>query len=191
MFLQLFFGYCALMIVASGILAISLRNPVHCVLMVLVLFFHMAGLYLTLNAEFLAAVQIIVYAGAILVLYLFVLFLVSLREELHLDAFVPGAWLGRVIAAGLAVGLVAVIPAFTLGEKGSWTVNAVRELTHTKAMGQELYSTYLLPFEIAGLILLVALIGGLVLARRDEEPLAEGERTLDPQQAPKAEEVSR
>ena len=111
MFLQFFFGYCALMIIASGILAISLRNPVHSVLMVLVLFFHMAGLYLTLNAEFLAAVQIIVYAGAILVLYLFVLFLVSLREELHLDAFVPGAWLGRIIAVGLAVGLLYVIPA--------------------------------------------------------------------------------
>ena len=182
MFLQLFFGYCALMIITSGILAISLRNPVHCVLMVLVLFFHMAGLYLTLNAEFLAAVQIIVYAGAILVLYLFVLFLVSLREELHLTAFVPNAWLGRIIAAGLAVGLIAVIPAFTLGEKGAWTIEAIRELTHTKAMGQELYSTYLLPFEIAGLILLVALIGGLVLARRDEGTGREGADSGDPSQ---------
>ena len=168
MFDQLFFGYCALMIIASGLLAISLRNPVHCVLMVLVLFFHMAGLYLTLNAEFLAAVQIIVYAGAILVLYLFVLFLVSLREELHLDAFVPGAWLGRIIAGSLALALVAVIPAFSLGEKGKWTIDAIKELTHTKALGVEMYSTYLLPFEIAGLILLVALIGGLVLARREE-----------------------
>ncbi|MDR2550985.1 MAG: NADH-quinone oxidoreductase subunit J [Desulfobulbus sp.] len=168
MFPQFFFGYCALMIVASGLLAISLRNPVHCVLMVLVLFFHMAGLYLTLNAEFLAAVQIIVYAGAILVLYLFVLFLVSLREELHLTAFVPNAWLGRIIATGLAVGLIATIPAFTLGEKGVWTVDAIRQVTHTKALGQELFATYLLPFEIAGLILLVALIGGLVLARRDQ-----------------------
>ncbi|MCL2340913.1 MAG: NADH-quinone oxidoreductase subunit J [Proteobacteria bacterium] len=168
MFFQLFFIYCALMIVASGLLAISLRNPVHCVLMVLVLFFHMAGLYLTLNAEFLAAVQIIVYAGAILVLYLFVLFLVNLRDELHLTAFVPSAWLGRIIAAGLALGLVATIPVFTLGEKGVWTVEAIRQATHTKALGQELYANYLLPFEIAGLILLVALIGGLVLARRNQ-----------------------
>ncbi|MCL2790997.1 MAG: NADH-quinone oxidoreductase subunit J [Desulfobulbus sp.] len=168
MFSQLFFGYCALMIIVSGLLAISLRNPVHCVLMVLVLFFHMAGLYLTLNAEFLVAVQIIVYAGAILVLYLFVLFLVNLREELHLTAFVPNAWLGRIIAVGLAVGLIATIPAFTLGEKGVWTVKAIAEATHTKALGQEMYTDCLLPFEIAGLILLVALIGGLVLARRDE-----------------------
>jgi NADH-quinone oxidoreductase subunit J len=178
MFLQLFFGYCALMIVFSGILAISLRNPVHCVLMVLVLFFHMAGLYLTLNAEFLAAVQIIVYAGAVLVLYLFVLFLVSLREELHMDAFIPNPWLGRAIATGLALGLLYALPSFTPGVKGTWTVDAVRELTHTVAMGQEMYSTYLLPFEIAGLILLVALIGGLVLARRDQDIRVETRETI-------------
>jgi NADH-quinone oxidoreductase subunit J len=184
MFLQIFFGYCALMIIASGILAISLRNPVHCVLMVLILFFHMAGLYLTLNAEFLAAVQIIVYAGAILVLYLFVLFLVSLREELHLDPFVPNAWVGRIIATGLALALVYVIPTFGLGEKGVWSVEVIRELTHTKALGQEMYSTYLLPFEIAGLILLVALIGGLVLARKEGagKPQSEAQDDLPPVQ---------
>jgi len=181
MFTQFFFGYCALMIIGSGILAISLRNPVHCVLMVLVLFFHMAGLYLTLNAEFLAAVQIIVYAGAILVLYLFVLFLVSLREELEMDGFVPSAWLGRIISICLAGGLLYVIPSFLLGEKGAWPASAIKELTHTKALGQELYSTYLLPFEIAGLILLVALIGGLVLARRETKVPPESEDSIESQ----------
>lgn len=193
MFTQIFFMYCALMIIASGILAISLRNPVHCVLMVLVLFFHMAGLYLTLNAEFLAAVQIIVYAGAILVLYLFVLFLVSLREELRLDAFIPSAWLGRAIAAGLAAALLYAVSAFSLGEKGNWPVEAIRELTHTKVIGQELYSTYLLPFEIAGLILLVALIGGLVLARREEGVAVENQpmETGHTERQASHEEVSR
>ncbi len=192
MFLQLFFIYCALMIVASGLFAISLRNPVHCVLMVLVLFFHMAGLYLTLNAEFLAAVQIIVYAGAVLVLYLFVLFLVSLREELHMDAFIPSPWLGRAIASGLALGLLSALPSFTPGSKGTWSVEAVRELTHTVVMGQEMYSTYLLPFEIAGLILLVALIGGLVLARRDEGyPVETQESLTDQSDGLACEEVSR
>jgi NADH-quinone oxidoreductase subunit J len=193
MFTQIFFMYCALMIIASGILAISLRNPVHCVLMVLVLFFHMAGLYLTLNAEFLAAVQIIVYAGAILVLYLFVLFLVSLREELRLDAFIPSAWLGRTIAAGLAAALLYAVSAFSLGEKGNWPVEAIRELTHTKVIGQELYSTYLLPFEIAGLILLVALIGGLVLARREEGVAVENQpmETARTERQASHEEVSR
>jgi NADH-quinone oxidoreductase subunit J len=193
MFTQIFFMYCALMIIASGILAISLRNPVHCVLMVLVLFFHMAGLYLTLNAEFLAAVQIIVYAGAILVLYLFVLFLVSLREELRLDAFIPSAWLGRAIAAGLAAALLYAVSAFSLGEKGNWPVEAIREMTHTKVIGQELYSTYLLPFEIAGLILLVALIGGLVLARREEGVAIENQsiETAHTESQASHEEVSR
>lgn len=180
MFDQLFFGYCALMIIISGILAISLRNPVHCVLMVLVLFFHMAGLYLTLQAEFLAAVQIIVYAGAILVLYLFVLFLVSIRQELQLDAFIPNPWIGRIIAVGLGAGLLYVIPAFTLGEKGAWPQAAIKELTHTKALGQELFTTALLPFEIAGLILLVALIGGLVLARREDTEPLESEEIPNP-----------
>ncbi|NLX18021.1 MAG: NADH-ubiquinone/plastoquinone oxidoreductase chain 6 [Desulfobulbus sp.] len=194
MFTQIFFIYCALMIIASSILAISFRNPIHCVLMVLVLFFHMAGLYLTLNAEFLAAVQIIVYAGAILVLYLFVLFLVSLRDEIRLIPFIANAWIGRAVSAGLAgVLLFAVLPSFTIGEKGRWTVEAVREVTHTKAIGQELYTTYLLPFEIAGLILLVALLGGLVLARRergesdDEEVSAD---TTHPGSTPIQEEVS-
>lgn len=168
MLTQLFFGYCALMIIMSGILAISLRSPVHCVLMVLVMFLHIAGLYLTLNAEFLAAVQIIVYAGAVLVLYLFVLFLVNLRDEIRLNPFVGNVWVGRGIAIGLALALIAVLPAFIPGEKGEWPLAAVREVTHTKAMGLELYTTYLFPFEIAGLILLVAVIGGLVLARREQ-----------------------
>lgn len=166
---QILFLYCALVILASGILAISLRNPVHCVLMVLVLFFHMAGLYLTLNAEFLAAVQIIVYAGAVLVLYLFVLFLVSLREELRLNAFVPRPWIGRIIAIGLALALLRIVPAFTLGPQEAWTSQAIKAVTNAKALGLELFSTFLLPFELAGLILLVALLGGLVLARREED----------------------
>lgn len=166
MFTQIFFLYCAVMIVGTGILAITLRNPVHCLLMVLVLFFHMAGLYLTLQAEFLAAVQIIVYAGAILVLYLFVLFLVNVRDEMRTDPLVGSAWVGRIMAGGLAVALIGILPVFTLGGKGSWPAERVRAITHTKALGIEMYSTYIFPFEIAGLILLVAVIGGLVLAMK-------------------------
>jgi NADH-quinone oxidoreductase subunit J len=155
------------MIVGTGLLAINMRNPVHSLLMVLVMFFHVAGVYLTLHAEFLAAVQIIVYAGAILVLYLFVLFLVNLRAELQVDRFVGSSWVGRTLAAGMAVVLIGIQPMFTLGEKGSWPLERVQEITHTKALGMEMYTTYLLPFEIAGIILLVAVIGGLMLAKKD------------------------
>jgi NADH-quinone oxidoreductase subunit J len=176
MFTQIFFLYCAVMIVGTGILAITLRNPVHSLLMVLVLFFHMAGLYLTLQAEFLAAVQIIVYAGAILVLYLFVLFLVNLRDEMRIDPFVGSAWIGRIMAVGLAVVLIGILPVFTLGSKGNWPAERVREITHTKALGIEMYSTYIFPFEIAGLILLVAVIGGLVLAMKKPLDAAAGRK---------------
>ncbi|HHB75027.1 MAG TPA: NADH-ubiquinone/plastoquinone oxidoreductase chain 6 [Desulfobulbus sp.] len=173
MFTYLFFLYCAVMIVGTGLLAITMRNPVHAVLMVLILFFHMAGLYLILGAEFLAAVQIIVYAGAILVLYLFVLFLVSLRDEVKMDRFVTSAWLGRIISVGLAVSLIAMLPTFVLGTKGHWPMAEVIKATHTKALGMEMYTTYILPFEIAGLILLIAVIGGMVLAKHDPPTIIE------------------
>jgi NADH-quinone oxidoreductase subunit J len=167
MFNQLVFLYLASVIIGTGLLAVRFKNPVYSVLSVLILFVHMAGMYLLLNAEFIAAIQVIVYAGAILVLYLFVLFLVNLRQEITMDRFIGNHRYGTAASIGLGLCLLAVIPSFTIGEKGTYTVERIAELTHTKAMGVELYTTYLLPFEIAGLILLIAVIGGLVLARQD------------------------
>lgn len=170
---KLAFLYCASVIITTGMLAVRFKNPVYSVLSVLVLFFHMAGLYLLLNAEFLAAIQVIVYAGAVLVLYLFVLFLVSLRDEVKTERFILNHRYGAVASICLSFCLLAIIPAFKLGTKGDYTIERISELTHTKAMGIELYSTYLLPFEIAGLILLIAVIGGLVLARKGEDDMVQ------------------
>ncbi|MEQ1845126.1 MAG: NADH-quinone oxidoreductase subunit J, partial [Nitrospira sp.] len=78
---QLFFGYFAGMIVITSILVVALKNPVYSALSLLVMFFHVAGLFITLHAEFLAAVQIIVYAGAILVLYLFVVMILNVTQD--------------------------------------------------------------------------------------------------------------
>ena len=167
MFLPIFFWYCAAVILGTGALAVSLRNPIHSVLSVLVLFFHLAALYLLLQAEFLAAVQIIVYAGAILVLYLFVLFLVDLRKEMELSPFVPTAWLGAAFAGALFLVLLWALRSFTPGEAGEWASEALVKTGNTRALGIELFTNHLLPFEIAGVILLVALIGGLILAIRD------------------------
>ena len=166
---QIAFIYCASVIIGTALLAVRFKNPVYSVLSVLVLFFHIAGLYLLLNAEFLAAIQIIVYAGAVLVLYLFVLFLVSLKSEVRVERFIKNSRLAIAASFGLGLSLLVCIPSFKLGAKGQFPVERVSELTHTKAMGMELYSTFLLPFEIAGLILLIAVIGGLVLARKEEE----------------------
>jgi len=166
---QLLFLYCAVVIIGTGLMAVRFKNPVYSVLAVMVLFFHMAGLYLLLNAEFLAAIQIIVYAGAILVLYLFVLFLVSLRQEVKIERFIASHRVSTVVSVCLGACLLAIIPSFKLGAKGQYPVERIEQLTHTKAMGLELYSNFILPFEIAGLILLIAVIGGLVLARNEKE----------------------
>lgn len=165
---QLIFLYCALVIISTALLAVRFNNPVYSVLSVLVLFFHIAGLYLLLNAEFLAAIQIIVYAGGILILYLFVLFLVNLRQEIRSQRFVAHHRLSTVISIILGLSLLAIIPYFKLGAKGNYPVARIEQLTHTKAIGMEIYSTFILPFELAGLILLIAVIGGLVLARNDK-----------------------
>lgn len=171
---HLLFFYCALVIISTALLAVRFKNPVYSVLAVLGLFFHMAGLYLLLNAEFLAAVQIIVYAGAILVLYLFVLFLVNLRQEVRVERFIVNHGLSTLVSVSLGCLLLAIIPFFKLGTKGNYPLERIQQLTHTKAMGLEVYSTFLLPFEVSGLILLIAVIGGLVLARNDKEAAEDG-----------------
>src|SRR6187551_1779507 len=95
---QLFFGYFAGMIAMTSILVVALRNPVYSALSLLVMFFHVAGLFITLHAEFLAAVQIIVYCGAILVLYLFVVMLLNVKQDDRYHAQYPlGALLGVTI----------------------------------------------------------------------------------------------
>src|SRR5208283_5535283 len=86
-----FFGYFSIMIIILSLLIITRKNPVHSILWMLFLFFHIAGLYLFLNAEFLAAVQVILYAGAILVLFLFVITMLNLKTEIFTESFI-GEW---------------------------------------------------------------------------------------------------
>ncbi len=163
---HLFFFYFAAVIVATGVLVVSLRNPVYSALSLLILFFHVAGLYVTLHAEFLAAVQVIVYAGAILVLYLFVVMLLNLKRE---DRFH-----GQLPVGGL-LGITLLTEAMLLfasrnGAAGFRSVSEGEAATasgNTEAIGEMLYSTYLFPFEVASLILLVAMIGAIILAKRD------------------------
>ncbi|MBI5633105.1 MAG: NADH-quinone oxidoreductase subunit J [Nitrospirae bacterium] len=163
---QLFFGYYAFTIIILSLLVVTRRNPVHSVMWMLLLFFHIAGLYLFLNAEFIAAIQVIVYAGAILVLFLFVVLLLNLKEEISLKQFV-GSWPAGLFVTGLLfVSVVSVLGSYIQGPIGKYSIAAVRSETHTKALGKLLYTEYLFPFEIASLILLVAVIGAIVLAKR-------------------------
>lgn len=162
---ELFFGYFAIAIVLFSIFVITVRNPVHSILWMLLLFFHIAGLYLFLNAEFIAAIQIIVYAGAILVLFLFVVLLLNLREEVKIRFI--GAWpSGLTFSIVLLAVIILSIRSFIAAPPGKYTVELIEKETHTKALGKLLYTDYLFPFEIASLVLLVAIVGAIVLAKR-------------------------
>jgi NADH-quinone oxidoreductase subunit J len=160
------FAYLAAAIIILSILVITRRNPVHSVITVLLLFFHIAALYLTLNAEFLAAIQVIVYAGAILVLFLFVMLLLNLREELVVSRYI-GPWpLGLMAALGLLFMIMLSLRSFISGPKGQITAAVIKAGTHTKVLGKILFMEYLYPFEIVSMILLVAIIGAIVLAKK-------------------------
>jgi NADH-quinone oxidoreductase subunit J len=161
---QLIFLYFAAVIIASAVLMITRRNPIHSVMFMLLLFFHIAGVFVLLNAEFLAAVQLIVYAGAILILYLFVVMLLSVDRETkaaRANRFWP--WLvgfGFVIAAEIALLVLRGTFPADRGQAVKIAGAGVKEL------GVELYTNYLVPFEIASVILLVGLVGAVMLAKK-------------------------
>ena len=167
---QLFFAYFACAIVILSLLVVTRRNPVHSVLWMLLLFFHIASLYLFLNAEFMAAIQVIVYAGGILVLFLFVVLLMNLRDELKIGKFIGAAPTGFTFAAGLLVVVLMSIRSFVAAPPGIYTIEMIKQETHTKILGKLLYTEFLYPFEVASLILLVAIIGAIVLAKRRLKP---------------------
>jgi NADH-quinone oxidoreductase subunit J len=107
-----------------------------------------------------------VYAGGIMVLFLFVVLLVNLRDEVNLGRFIGAAPTGFTFAAALFVLVFMSLRAFVLAPPGKYTIELIQQETHTKALGKLLYTEYLFPFEIAGLILTVAIVGALVLAKR-------------------------
>jgi len=168
----LFFGYFAGVIGLTAILVVALKNPIYSALSLLIMFFHVAGLYVTLRAEFLAAVQIIVYAGAILVLYLFVVMLLNLKRDdryhtqWRVAAFVCLPLSVELLVLGMS-GRVLARPEQSAVPTGEAISAAPAAADNTLAIGETLFSTYLYPFEIASVILLVAMIGAIVLAKRD------------------------
>lgn len=164
---QIAFYYLAAASVASAILSVTRRNPVHSMLWVLALFLHVAGIFLLVGAEFLAAVQVIVYAGAILVFYLFFLMLLDLPSEAARPRF--GAHWPLCAAAGLAFAALAwyaqpglVPPAKRLAAGGPSPGSL-------SAVGLALFTQFALPFEIASLVLLAAIVGAVVVAKRKTE----------------------
>jgi len=168
------FFYFAAVIVLTAVLVVAFRNPIYSVIALLVMFFHVAGLFVTLHAEFLAAVQIVVYAGAILVLYLFVVMLLNLKQDDSYQRQVGwGIGLGIVglaemiyLVLSAQVGNSPAIGTAALQASASPKVAAIVTRGNTEAIGYMLYTKYLFPFEVASLILLVAMIGAILLAKK-------------------------
>lgn len=162
--IPVFFAYFALMSMAAAVLTVALKNPVHCGLALLALLLHVSGLFVLLNAEFLWAVQVVVYAGAILVLYLFVLMLLNLKTEERYFHTTYIYFLAPTLLGSLYV-LALLFKSPYGGAKGDAPTTAVLDQGDTYAIGIKMFSDYLLQFEIVGVFLLGAIIGAIVLAK--------------------------
>ncbi|MBI5167711.1 MAG: NADH-quinone oxidoreductase subunit J [candidate division NC10 bacterium] len=158
----------ALVAMASAIAVIIQRNPVYSALYLILTFLSLAGLYLQLQAQFIAAIQVIVYAGAIMVLFLFVIMLLDLRKEEQ--RAVKGGYqllIGLLLAAILLGELGLVFGGGVLkGVPGEFSPEKVSALGNTQVVGRLLFTDFLLPFELTSVILLVAIVGAIVLAKR-------------------------
>jgi NADH-quinone oxidoreductase subunit J len=161
---QIAFSYLAAASVATAILAVTRRNPIHSMLWVLALFLHVAGIFLLVGAEFLAAVQVIVYAGAILVFYLFFIMLLDMPREIAGRRF--GAHWPLCAAAGLAFAGLAWYASDTAPLPARPPTTEGVSTGSLSTIGNALFREFALPFEIASLILLAAIVGAVVVARR-------------------------
>ena len=159
-----FFYFLSALTVLSGVLVITRKNPVHSALALIVSLLGQAALYLMLYAPFVAGVQIILYAGGIMVLFLFVIMLVNIEKSQKEDQF-NKQWLVG-LAAAVALGVLFVL--VYIKGKGWFPDRAIQmpEQSNTQQVAVLLYGDYMLAFEIASLLLLVAVIGAVVMAKK-------------------------
>jgi NADH-quinone oxidoreductase subunit J len=162
------FTVLAVVTVITAILVIVQRNPVASAIFLIITLFSLAGIYLLLNAQFIAVIQVLVYAGAIMVLFLFVIMLLNLEKEKkiitrHRLQKVLGIFLGIILLAQIGMVFNSVL---LEGTKGTFPPEKVAGLGNTQVVARLLFTDYLLPFEITSVLLLVAIIGAIVLAKR-------------------------
>ena len=160
-------------LVASAVMVISARNPVHSVLFLILAFFQAAGLFVLLGAEFLAMLLVIVYVGAVAVLFLFVVMMLNINFATLRQGFLSYLPMGMAIGAILLAELSAVLGGWVKSPAPVSMVGApmppASEITNTVALGQVLYTQYFYLFQAAGMVLLIAMIGAIVLTHRVRE----------------------
>lgn len=162
----------AAILIASAVMVVTSRNPVHSVLFLILAFFNAAALFLLAGAEFLAMILVIVYVGAVAVLFLFIVMMLDIDFVQLRQGFQRYAPIGAVIGAILFLELLFVFGSWQFApDVGAMRMNAVPadpSVTNTEALGRLVYTDYIYLFQVAGLILLVAMIGAIVLTLRDK-----------------------
>jgi len=166
----LFYLFSAVLL-TSSVLVIAARNPVHAVLFLILAFFNAAGLFLLMGAEFVAFILVIVYVGAVMVLFLFVVMMLDINFRAMRQGFSRYLPIGGTVALILLAQLVLVTSAWVVDAHVlSTTTSATTGLVeNTRAIGRVLYTDYFYPFQVSGLILLVAMIGAIVLTLRERK----------------------
>lgn len=167
----LMFYIFSLVTLLSACMVISSKNPVHSVLFLILAFFNAAGLFVLLGAEYIAMTLVIVYVGAVAVLFLFVVMMLNVNFSEMRDGFLKYLPLGGTVAVTIFAEFV-VIFSSSLASKNALApaqnmVAASGEITNTQAIGAILYTNYAYPFQMAGIILLIAMIGAIVLTKRE------------------------
>lgn len=162
--IQSLFYFLSFVAILSALLVITARNPVHSVLYLVLTFFAIFGHYILLNAQFLAIVHIIVYAGAIMVLFLFVIMLLNLNQDT--EPLKPAlAKIAGAVAGGLL--LITFVAAFKSAGTSTDLVVKNPDIGLVKNLGRVLFDEFLLPFEVSSILLLVAMVGSVLLAKKE------------------------
>jgi len=171
MIAALFFYLFSAVCIASALMVIASRNPVHSVLYLILAFVNAAGLFLLLGAEFLAMILVVVYVGAVAVLFLFVVMMLDVDFAELREGFLQYLPVGALIGIVLLAEILLVVGAWTIGGATPRVVAAPipTDVSNTEAIGLVLYTKYIYFFQAAGLVLLVAMIGAIVLTLRHKE----------------------
>ena len=166
---EILFWALSVIAVFSALMVVISKNPVYSVLWLIVTFFYISGHYILLNAQFLAIVNIIVYAGAIMVLFLFVIMLMSLNKDTEPQ---KNKWLKLAGAVAGGSLLLVLIAALRHTEK-NMTLAGTGDIGLIQNLGKVLFNEYVVPFEISSILFLGAMVGAVVIGKRDEKTIAE------------------
>lgn len=159
----------AFLSVGLSVLMLSARNPVYSAIFMIKALFCLAVIYITLEAEFIAAIQVLIYTGAIMVLFLFVVMLLNIDADAQVPEPHGPMTLFSIIAAFgvfVLVGQAFLYPTHAVPQKGIYPIEIIREFGHVETLATVLFSKYLYPFEIASMVLLLGMIGALLIAKR-------------------------